>query len=160
MEMEVERRMIMPPNPQQRSQILAALSLGCEVEVAAQLASLPFAELQAERRRNPAFDSEIRRVIAQVELHHLRNLNSAAKETRHWRVSTWWLERRIPERYAPPSRTGARDSEQKLLALAELIANNVSDEAARAELLDELSRLAQEADEPANANATEETTPS
>jgi hypothetical protein len=150
----------MPPTPQQRSQFLAALTLGCEVEVAAELVSVPFAELQAERRRDPAFDAEIGSRIAHVELHHLRNLHSAAKETRHWRVSTWWLERRIPERYAPPSRTGARDSEQKLLALAELIAHNVSDEATRAELLDELSRLAQESDNLADANAPEETTPS
>jgi hypothetical protein len=148
----------MPPTPQQRSQFLAALTLGCEVEVAAELVSLPFAELQAERRRDPAFDAEIRSRIAHVELHHLRNLHSAAKETRHWRVSTWWLERRIPERYAPPSRTGVRESEQKMLALAELIAQNVSDEATRAELLEELSRLAEESDEPVAPNVTKEPT--
>lgn len=84
----------------QRREALLIASVGCDRETAAKYVGCNLQQLNATVYGEPEFAEQLRRAEAGCELAHMRNIQQAARDERHWRASVWWLERRLPDRYA------------------------------------------------------------
>jgi len=84
---------------EQQRDVCLVLSLGCDREAAVKYVGCSLEELHREMIGDSAFAADVRRAEAASEMMHMRNVQNAARDEKHWRASVWWLERRAPERY-------------------------------------------------------------
>lgn len=84
--------------PQQKQQIIAAVTIGCDRETAAAYAGLT-AEEVAAAGTDDLFGRELRRAEATAEINHLRTVHNAIQDPKNWRAAVWYLKSRSPERY-------------------------------------------------------------
>ncbi len=128
----------------QKREATLIISVGCDRETAAKYVGCTPASLEETAHADPAFAVALRRAEAGCELAHMRNLQQAARDERHWRASVWWLERRAPERYArrDVGAVSRRELVRFLGAVASGIAGVVRHEEDRQRVLDKLSELA------------------
>lgn len=85
----------------QKSHVLAILSVGGSRQLAAQFVGCTLPAIQRAARGDPAFAQALRHAERQPILNHLKNIQTAAKQERHWRASAWLLERKDPQEFAP-----------------------------------------------------------
>jgi hypothetical protein len=84
---------------QQQRDLCLIVSTGCDRLAAAKYVGCSLADLRRAMRNVPHFAADVRRAEATIEMTHMRNVQKAAQDEKHWRASVWWLERRAPERY-------------------------------------------------------------
>jgi hypothetical protein len=86
---------------EQKAQVYGILSVGCDRQTAANFVGCSLADIRRAMQRDPQFAVGVCRAEAGAELNHMRTIQQAAKDEKHWRASVWWLERRSPERFGP-----------------------------------------------------------
>jgi hypothetical protein len=137
------------PTSEQKRDICLVLSLGCDRETAFKYVGWSLEELRREMLRDQAFAAELRRAEAASELMHMRNVQNAARDEKHWRASVWWLERRAPERYG--RRAAETVTLRQLESFVALLVSAVTDEVQAVEdrqrLLTRLQQIADALDE-------------
>ncbi|TWT46500.1 hypothetical protein [Botrimarina hoheduenensis] len=135
---------------QQKREASLVLSVGCDRETAAKYVGCTIEDLLDLARQDERFAATLRRSEAGVELAHMRNIQQAARDERHWRASVWWLERLAPERFGRRD-AGAitrRELAGLLSAIATGIAAEVRHEGDRQRVLDKLEELVQTLRDP------------
>ena len=134
---------------QKREATLIA-SVGCDRETTAKYIGCSTSSLASAMREDSEFASALRKAEAGCELAHMRNVQQAARDERHWRASVWWLERRAPERYArrDADAVGRRELIRFLGSVAAAIADAVQNESDRRSVLDRLGALSETLTEP------------
>ncbi len=119
------------------------LSIGCDRETACKYLGFTFSQLRNELHDDPEFETQMYRAEATPEFNHMRNLNQAAKDEKHWRASVWWMERMSPERFArrAPNAVTMVQLKTFIEELADLIIAEIPDEDQRMRLLERLSQM-------------------
>jgi hypothetical protein len=127
----------------QKREVCAILSVGCDRLAAAKFVGCSWAEIRAAMTADRRFAADVRRAEAGAELTHMRNVQNAARDDKHWRASVWWLERRSPERYGRREANAVtpRQVERVMELLAGAVSEEVHDAADRERLLDRLLRI-------------------
>ena len=134
---------------EQKREAILIVSLGCDRETVAKYVGIGVEDLIHEGIRDREFAIELRKAEASAELAHMRNVQQATKDTKHWRASVWWLERRAPERYARrDDAVGRRELLNLLGSIANALAEAVQDDGDRRRVLDRLAELADSAIDP------------
>lgn len=135
---------------EQRREAVLIASVGCDRETVAKYIGCGLEELATAILVDRAFGQELGRAEAACELAHMRNLQQAGRDVRHWRASVWWLERRVPERYAKREArsVGRRDLVAFLREVAGSIASAVRHEDDRERVIAELKTLSENAADP------------
>lgn len=85
---------------EQKKEVVLIAAVGCDRETAARYVGCSLEQLNTAALADPDFAARVRRAEAGCELAHMRSIQQAAKDPKNWRASVWWLERRMPERYA------------------------------------------------------------
>lgn len=128
---------------EQKREALLIVSIGCDPTTAAQYVGASTEAITAAIAADTDFAEAMTRAEATAEMTHMRNVQQAAKEDKNWRASVWWLERRLPDRYARRDKNAVGPSELRdfLIAVAEAIADEVGSEDDRQRLLDRLHNM-------------------
>jgi len=118
------------------SRTMAACYVGCSLDTIARTAL-----------RDPAFADQIRKATVGCELLFLRNLQSAAQDTRRWRAVAWALERFYPDRYGrrPPRTITYRQLRQGLRQVGAGLMSDIPSAADRQRVIDRLDQMARTA---------------
>jgi len=98
--------------------------------------------------RDASFASEVRRAEGASELAHVRNVQNAAQDVKNWRASTWWLERRSPERFGRRS-AGTVTTRQLNAFVAQLVSvvmDELRDATDRQRLIDRFNQVVKSLD--------------
>lgn len=134
----------------QRDEATLIASVGCDRETIASYVGCPAEDLAAECRADAEFAAALRRAEAACELAHMRNIQQAARDERHWRASVWWLERRLPERYArrEPGAVSRRELARFLTNVAAGVASSVTSQADRDRVIGALAELNEQLYDP------------
>lgn len=124
------------------------LMVGCDRETAGNYLGFSPSQLRNELQQDGDLLREVLRAEAAAVFHQIRNLHEATKDSKQWRASVWWLERRIPERFARRAANAISTTEwhQFLETLAEMVVTEISSEEDRQRLLARLSEIAEEVD--------------
>ncbi|MEO0529630.1 MAG: hypothetical protein AAF266_03530, partial [Planctomycetota bacterium] len=134
-----------PLTDEQKRDAVLITSVGCDRETAAKYAGCTADELNNAIDIDHDFADQLQRAEAGCELAHMRTIQQAGRDERHWRASVWWLERRLPERYARrgPGSVGRRELVRFLEAVATGVATAVRDESDRQRVVETLQELTQ-----------------
>ena len=134
---------------EQKGQIYGILSVGCDRQTAAYFVGCSLADIRRAMQQDATFAAGVCRAEAGAELNHMRNVQQAAKDEKHWRASVWWLERRSPERFGPrgPGVVTARQLKAFVEILADVLREDVRDADERQQVLARLKMLASSADQ-------------
>jgi hypothetical protein len=134
---------------EQKGQIYGILSVGCDRQTAANFVGCSLAEIRRTMQQDATFAAGVCRAEAGAELNHMRNVQQAAKDEKHWRASVWWLERRSPERYGPrgPGVVTVRQLKAYVEILADVLREDVRDADERHQILARLKSLATSVDQ-------------
>jgi hypothetical protein len=134
---------------EQKGQVYGILSVGCDRQTAANFVGCSLADIRRAMQQDATFAAGLCRAEAGAELNHMRNIQQAAKDEKHWRASVWWLERRSPERYGPrgPGVVTARQLKAFVEILAEVLREDVRDANERRQILARLNTLAGSVDQ-------------
>ncbi|QDT70484.1 hypothetical protein MalM25_34320 [Planctomycetes bacterium MalM25] len=135
---------------EQKREALLIASVGCDRETAAKYIGCSLQQLNATAYGEPDFAEQLRRAEAGCELAHMRNIQQAARDERHWRASVWWLERRLPERYArrDAGAVGRRDLVGFLSKLSGDLAGLLRDTEDRERVLNRLKEAGESLSDP------------
>jgi hypothetical protein len=129
---------------QQQHDVCLIVSVGCDRLAAAKYVGCSLADLRRAMQNVPQFAADVRRAEAAIEMTHMRNVQSAARDEKNWRASVWWLERRAPERYGrrDAGAVTAQQLEAFVAQLAAAVAEEVHDADDRQRLVTRLHRVA------------------
>ena len=116
---------------EQQGQVYGILSVGCDRETAANYIGCSLADIVRAMRQDAEFGASVRRTEAAAELSHMRTVQNAAKDEKHWRASVWWLERRSPERFG--SRSAGAVTSRHLKAFLTIIGESLHNDIHNAE---------------------------
>ena len=128
---------------EQKSSATMIATVGCDRESAAKYVGCTIEEFDEAVLRDRDFARELHKAEAGCELAHMRNIQQAAKEDRHWRASVWWLERRVPERYArrEVGSVSRKELVRFLSSIASGIASSVRNDEDRRRVLEKIEEL-------------------
>lgn len=128
---------------EQKRDVVLIASVGCDRETAAKYVGCRVEQLSGALAGDDGFANEVRRAEAGCELAHMRSVQQAARDEKHWRASVWWLERRLPERYAPRGADviGRREMESFFTSVAESMAAEVNNEDDRRRVMEKLNEF-------------------
>lgn len=145
----------------EKRQVCAILSVGGDRQTAAACIGCSRRTLRRTIRCDPQFAADVIRAEASAELSHVRNVHKAARDEKHWRASTWWLERRRPQRFArsDPGKLTASQVESLIATLADLVVEEVRDAADCRRLLGRLRRMVKVLDEMSHDVPSDEPMP-
>src|SRR5690242_489823 len=87
--------------PETETRILDGVAKGLPLKAAAALAGVGETTLHDWRRADPAFDQAVARAEALSIAEHAETIRGASKSD--WKASSWWLERRHADLFAPPA---------------------------------------------------------
>lgn len=126
-----------------QNQICALLTVGCPLQTAADYTGCSLANIQQTAKHKKTFAANLRQSQARTELTHLKNIFAAAEETKHWRASTWLLERLYPDRYGPrkPAVITAEQITNLMQQFSEIVAEEVPIKKYRNRIHDRLAQL-------------------
>lgn len=135
---------------EQKKEAVLIASVGCDRELASRYLGCSIHDLLNEALRDDSFAKSLRRAEASAELAHMRNIQQAAKDDRHWRASVWWLERRAPHRYG---RRGSGEITRRELvrflgSVTSCVVGAIHQEEDRQRVLDQLDELAENLSDP------------
>jgi hypothetical protein len=131
---------------QERSGVLAVLSVGCSRCTAARYIQCSPYILHREIAEHPKFAAQVAKAEEEAEVFYLTRIRSAAKKDQYWRAAAWVLERRCPKRYAAqkPEALTAEHVQQFLAHCIQIIAEELPNEEQRQRLIDRLTEELQE----------------
>ena len=134
---------------EQKGQIFGILSVGCDRQTAANFVGCSLADIRRTMQHDATFAAGVCRAEAGAELNHMRNVQQAAKDEKHWRASVWWLERRSPERFGPrgPGVVTARQLKAFIEILGDALREEVRDADDRQQIVARLKCLADSIDQ-------------
>ena len=137
-------------NDEQKREAALIASVGCDRETAAKYVGCAAEALADAAQSDPGFADALRRAEAGCEVAHMRNIQQAAREERNWRASVWWLERRLPERYArrEAGAVGRRELLRFLSAVASGLAAAIHSDDDRRRVLDKLQQIGESLADP------------
>jgi len=129
---------------EQKNEFCSIVLLGCDRVTASRYLGCTLRQLQKALQQDPQFAEQLARAEATPELMHMRNLQNAAKDEKHWRISVWWLEHCAPERYARrnPDAISAAQLRQIIKQLSDAIAGEVANQDDRTRLMKRLAGIA------------------
>lgn len=144
--------------PQQKRDVALILGAGCDRQTAAHFVGCDVPTLNREAQGDPDFSAEMLRSEAGCELSHMRTLQQASRDPKHWRSSVWWLERHSPDRFGSrrADAIGRVEVSRFVASLAEAIAAVVRAKADRQRLLSHIDELAHQIGAPSAPLAIEE----
>jgi hypothetical protein len=134
---------------EQKGRVCGVLSVGGDWTTAARIAGCSLANIRRAMRHDTEFATSVRRSEAGAELSHMRTIQEAAKDSKNWRASVWWLERHAPDRFGS-RRAGvvtARQLKAFVGVLADVVAGEQQMGASRAEILGRLRAFAESVDQ-------------
>lgn len=128
-----------------KREIVAILTVGCARAVAAQYVGCAVPTIRRAALKDPEFAERLGRAESNLEITHLKNINTAATDVRHWRAAAWALERRFPQRYGQRrARTiTPQQVAQVLEQFAEIVTQEVAEVADRQKILKRIEALSQ-----------------
>lgn len=109
-----------------RRDVCALVAIGCTREVAAAYVGCSRRTIYDAARRDPAFAAQLLKADHTCEVHALSLLNQVSKEPRNWRVLTWMLERKFPNRYG--ARKPSSVSREQLAEVVDRFAAVIAEE--------------------------------
>ena len=126
-----------------RREIIAILSLGCSRATAARYVGCHAATITRTATRDAEFAEQIRQAESLLEIKHLRNIDTAAKDARYWRAAAWALERKFPDRWGPDRAQGVTPEQvsQTLRQFAQLVIDEVTDAETQDHILKRMDEL-------------------
>ena len=135
---------------EQKQEATLIASVGCDRATAAKYVGCSLQQLNAAAYGDPAFAEQMRRAEAGCELAHMRNIQQASRDEKHWRASVWWLERRLPERYArrDAGAVGRRDLAGFLAKLSADLAGLLRNTEDRDRVLEKLKEAGESLSDP------------
>ena len=154
---DVAKRGRRPVLDQKKKQtICAILGVGGNRRLAAQYVGCSPKTIRRTAERDAEFAAELEHAESLLEVLHLKNMEAAAKETKYWRASAWFLERRCADRYGAPARGAAWQARlsQAVTEFAEIVAEEVPDEEGRARVLERMEALTTALEAEAEAACT------
>jgi hypothetical protein len=80
-------------------EILAIVSMGCSLTVAAEYVGCAVSTIHRAAERDPTFAAELSRARNTTELGLVRSIRNAANNEKYWRAAAWALERFFPQKY-------------------------------------------------------------
>lgn len=83
-----------PITDSERRALRAMVAVGCDRETAAKALGWTREQINEALQNDADFAREVLQAEGQAEFHHMRILHNAAKDEKHWRAATWWLEHR------------------------------------------------------------------
>jgi truncated hemoglobin YjbI len=134
---------------EQKGRICGVISVGCDWQTAANFVGCLLSDIRRTMQQDPQFAAGLHRAEAATELSHMRTIQQAAKETKNWRASVWWLERHSPERFG---RRGAgvvtpRQIKAFMAILADTMREVVTNGDDRKQIMARLKTLAESVDQ-------------
>jgi len=134
---------------EQKDHVCGILSTGCDRQTAATAVGCSPTDISRAIQQDELFAERVRRAEATAELHHMRNVHTAARDEKHWRASVWWLERRSPEHYArrEPGTVTIPQLQAFVTTLSDALLEVVHDDATRKRLVARLDQLAHSLEE-------------
>ncbi len=135
-----------PITDNDRRTLRAIVAAGCDRDTAAKALRWTREQLEEAVRNDPQLAGEVLQSEAQAELYHMRNVQSAAKDEKHWRAATWWLDRKTKKEDGRVSllRKFASLLEQFIERLIRIVQVEVKQEQDRLRLLDRVRELSRE----------------
>ena len=128
---------------EKRAQILAILSVGASLTMAAEYVGCAVSTIQRTAERDPKFAQELRHVKGNAEIGLLKFIRNAAKKEQYWRAAAWGLERAFPHAYARrnPRTLTFEQVAELLVQFSEILVRELP-ERARTKVLRHLDRMA------------------
>jgi len=109
-----------------RNAVVAIISVGCGVDVAAKYVGCSASTIRRTAAREPDFNEQLRQARSNAELSLVKNIRKAGNKEQYWRAAAWALERGFPDKYAP-RQPDAVTREQLRLMLAEFVEIIIAD---------------------------------
>ncbi|HTU27314.1 MAG TPA: hypothetical protein VMF30_18035 [Pirellulales bacterium] len=130
----------------QRRDVLTVVRVTGSRGKAAEYVGCTVGAIEAAARRDLDFGDELQKAELAPILLNLSKIKIAAEDTRHWRAAAWALEHLYPEDYAlrRPRSMSAEQIRRALAEFADMIVDEIADEAVRARIMDRVERLAHE----------------
>lgn len=109
--------------------VCGAIGIGCSRRTAADYAGCSVKLIRRTEKKLPAFAARLAKSKVLCEVNALKQLSMAVKEERNWRVGTWLLERRYPDRYGrrKPHSASPRLVAAVMNQLIEIVSGEVHD---------------------------------
>lgn len=127
-------------------EIIAVVSAGFSIERAARYVDCAASTIRRECRRNPNFDTELRRASLTAELSPLQALREAARK--YWRAAAWLLERLDPERFGKPNPRYIKPEQLEAFSsiIMQIISREVENPQERQRIYDKIGELQKSAE--------------
>lgn len=121
--------------------LCALIAIGCSRETAAAYVGCSPRAIYDLAHREPTFAAQLLKADHTCEVHALSLLNKVGTDSRNWRVLTWMLERKFPERYGSrkPSTVSNEDLASVVDRFAALLAEELPAGEVRERVLERLS---------------------
>lgn len=140
-----------------RREICAVISVGCTRRVAAEYVGCSRNTILMTAKRDPEFAAQLLKADHTCEVHSLTLLNKAGKDLRNWRVLTWLLERKFPDRYGPrkPASVSGEQLAEVVERFAAVLTQEVPGAEAQGRIVERLRAILEcLRDEPSTGNAS------
>lgn len=125
-----------------KREVVAILSVGASRTIAAEYVGCVFRTIARTADRDPEFAAALRQAEIRHEIVNLQNIQEAGKK--HWRASSWLLERSFPDRYGrrPPQTINVEELTYIVARFANIVAREVKSPDDRLRVLKRLDALA------------------
>jgi len=122
-------------------EIIAVVTAGFGIERAARYVDCAASTIRRECRRNPNFDTELRRAGLTGELCPLQAIREAARK--YWRAAAWLLERLDPERFGKQNPRHIKPDQLEAFSsiIMEIVGREVANPQERHRIYDKISEL-------------------
>ena len=132
--------------------------IGCDRETASKYLGFTAQQVESLLQCDSAFMQQALKAEGAAELHQMKNLHDATKDSKQWRASVWWLERRAPARFARRTANAITASEWNsfLTAIVDAILAEVTNEADRQRLIARIACLTDDGKADASTTTVEE----
>ena len=131
------------PTEEEQTQYCSLLMLGCDRDTASKYLGYTASQMEQHLAANAEFLRKALKAEGAAELHQMKNLHDATKDSKQWRASVWWLERRAPARFGrrPTGAITMTEWTRFLAVVADAITVEVTNEGDRQRLISRLAQL-------------------
>lgn len=131
-------------NETHRREVLALLATGGGLGLAARYVGCSRQTIRREAERDEEFGRQLREAQLSASLQPLNTLQGAAKT--NWRAAAWLLERAHPEKFGPGRMVDTMPAyyEEKFNDLADILIDEITDEATRRRIQERLGIIAED----------------
>jgi hypothetical protein len=132
-----------PLSPEDKKFVCQVIAAGCRYQTASKYVGKSVAEIRRAAQHDEAFKKELEKAEAEWELVQMQRVLEATKDSKHWRASTWALERRYPDRYAKRLASVVTREELSLVLeqMADIVAEEVPQRETRQRIMNRVTSL-------------------